>query len=68
LVSAGVWGIAAVATLPPAINIAAIIALDFMEGIELLEPWVYICLKVTKIIVNLVTLVSYLQKKAENGS
>gem|GEM_PF-6219404 len=39
-----------------------------MEGIELLEPWVYICLKVTKIIVNLVTLVSYLQKKAENGS
>ncbi len=39
-----------------------------MEGIELLEPWVYICLKVTKIIVNFVTLVSYLQKKAENGS
>lgn len=36
-----------------------------MEGIELLEPWIYICLKVTKIIVNFVTIGQYLHKILE---
>lgn len=34
-----------------------------MEGIELLEPWVYICFKVTKIIVNFITFGLYLLEK-----